>query len=122
MRSSPSIPLSGQVFLQVKFASNCGERRRLVWTGVTANPTAEWIARQITEAFPWDEAPRYLARFVVDSPLEDGGFEPLVPLTLNATNAGERDKKIAMTPLRRTGKPSAADFRLAHPLVGVNAA
>src|SRR5258708_5003116 len=35
------------------------ERRRLVWTGVTANPTAEWIARQITEAFPWDEAPRY---------------------------------------------------------------
>ena len=38
------------------------ERRRLVWTGVTANPTAEWIARQITEAFPWDEAPRYLIR------------------------------------------------------------
>ena len=34
------------------------ERRRLVWTNVTANPTAEWIARQITEAFPWDEAPR----------------------------------------------------------------
>ena len=38
------------------------ERRRLVWTDVTANPTAEWIARQITEAFPWDEAPRYLIR------------------------------------------------------------
>src|SRR6516162_2088071 len=32
------------------------------WTNVTANPTAEWIARQITEAFPWDEAPRYLIR------------------------------------------------------------
>ena len=28
------------------------ERRRLVWTNVTANPTAEWIARQIVEAFP----------------------------------------------------------------------
>jgi hypothetical protein len=28
-------------------------RRRLVWTSVTINPTAEWIARQITEAFPW---------------------------------------------------------------------
>jgi len=27
-------------------------RRRLVWTNVTTNPTAEWIARQITEAFP----------------------------------------------------------------------
>src|SRR5277367_6568082 len=38
------------------------ERRRLVWTDVTANPTAERIARQITEAFPWDEAPHYLIR------------------------------------------------------------
>ena len=27
------------------------DRRRLVWFDVTANPTAEWIARQITEAF-----------------------------------------------------------------------
>ena len=31
------------------------DRRELVWTSVTANPTAEWIARQITQAFPWDE-------------------------------------------------------------------
>jgi transposase InsO family protein len=38
------------------------KRRRLVWTNVTANPTSEWIARQITEAFPWDQAPRYLIR------------------------------------------------------------
>jgi transposase InsO family protein len=38
------------------------ERRRLVWTNVTGNPTAEWIARQITEAFPWDAPPRYLIR------------------------------------------------------------
>ena len=38
------------------------ERRQLVWTNVTANPTAEWIARQITEAFPWDQSPRYLIR------------------------------------------------------------
>jgi transposase InsO family protein len=37
-------------------------RRRLVWINVTSNPTAEWIARQITEAFPWDQAPRYLIR------------------------------------------------------------
>ena len=29
---------------------------------VTPHPTAEWIARQITEAFPWAEAPRYLIR------------------------------------------------------------
>ncbi len=29
---------------------------------MTQNPTAEWIARQITEAFPWDQAPGYLIR------------------------------------------------------------
>ena len=34
----------------------------LVWINVTANPTAKWVARQITEAFPWDEAPRHLIR------------------------------------------------------------
>jgi hypothetical protein len=35
-------------------------RRDLVWINVTTNPTAEWIARQLTEAFPWNAAPRYL--------------------------------------------------------------
>jgi transposase InsO family protein len=38
------------------------DRRDLVWVNVTANPTAEWISRQLTEAFPWNEAPRYLIR------------------------------------------------------------
>jgi transposase InsO family protein len=38
------------------------DRRQLVWINVTTNPTAEWIARQLTEAFPWDETPRYLIR------------------------------------------------------------
>jgi len=38
------------------------ERRHLVWINVTANPSAEWIARQITESFPWDQAPQYLIR------------------------------------------------------------
>ena len=38
------------------------ERRNLVWINVTPNPSAEWVARQITEAFPWTEAPRYLIR------------------------------------------------------------
>src|SRR5260370_14913171 len=39
------------------------DRRDLVWINVTANPTAEWVARQITEAFPCDEAPRHLIRY-----------------------------------------------------------
>jgi transposase InsO family protein len=38
------------------------DRRDLVLINVTRNPTAEWVARQITEAFPWDEAPQYLIR------------------------------------------------------------
>lgn len=38
------------------------QRRWLISLTVTTNPTAEWIARQITEAFPWDEAPKYLIR------------------------------------------------------------
>jgi len=32
------------------------DRRDLVWINVTATPTAEWVACQITEAFPWNEA------------------------------------------------------------------
>ena len=31
-------------------------RRETVWLNVTAHPTADWIAQQITEAFPWTEA------------------------------------------------------------------
>jgi hypothetical protein len=38
------------------------DRRDLVWVNVTRNPTAEWVARQITEAFPWDGAPGYMIR------------------------------------------------------------
>jgi hypothetical protein len=37
-------------------------RRRLLWFEVTRHPTAAWLARQITEAFPWASAPAYLVR------------------------------------------------------------
>jgi putative transposase len=37
-------------------------RRRVIHFEVTENPTQFWLARQITEAFPWDTAPRYLLR------------------------------------------------------------
>ena len=32
-------------------------RRQLLWFAVTRHPTAEWLAQQIVEAFPWDTAP-----------------------------------------------------------------
>ena len=37
-------------------------RRRIMWLGVTASPTAEWIARQLTEACGWEAAPDYIVR------------------------------------------------------------
>src|SRR5882762_1189292 len=36
------------------------ERRRVVHVAVTDHPTIAWTAQQLREAFPWDEAPRYL--------------------------------------------------------------
>src|SRR3954447_4428938 len=63
------------------------ERRELVWVGVTTSPTADWIARQITEAFPWESAPIYLIRD------RDRAFGSVVRHRLRAM--GIRDKPIA---------------------------
>ena len=63
------------------------DRRLLVWSNVTRHPTAEWVARQITEAFPWDEAPRYLIRD------RDSIYGNLVKRRLRAM--GIRDKPTA---------------------------
>jgi transposase InsO family protein len=62
-------------------------RRELVWINATAQPTAEWIAQQITEAFPWNEVPRYLIRD------RDGIYGATVARRLRAM--GIRDKPIA---------------------------
>ena len=62
-------------------------RRDLVWFNVTAYPTADWVARQITEAFPWNEAPRYMIRD------RDRIYGAVVRRRLRAM--GIRDKPIA---------------------------
>jgi transposase InsO family protein len=62
-------------------------RRELVWINVTRHPTTEWIAQQITEAFPWNEAPRNLVRD------QDGIYGAAVRRRLPAM--GIRDKPIA---------------------------
>ena len=48
----------------------CHGRRQLLWFAVTRHPTAEWLAQQIVEAFPWDTAPTYLMRD------NDGAYGP----------------------------------------------
>jgi transposase InsO family protein len=63
------------------------DRRDLVWISVTAHPTAEWIARQLTEAFPWNEAPHYLIRD------QDHIYGTVV--TRRLRTMGIRDKPIA---------------------------
>ncbi len=38
------------------------DRRRILHFNVTAHPSAEWVAQQLREAFPFAELPRYLLR------------------------------------------------------------
>jgi len=63
------------------------DRRELIWIETTANPTAEWIARQLIKAFPWDGAPHYLIRD------HDGIYGATVRRRLRAM--GIRDRPIA---------------------------
>ena len=37
-------------------------RREILWLGATTHPSAEWISRQLTEAYGWGRGPRYLVR------------------------------------------------------------
>jgi transposase InsO family protein len=62
-------------------------RRQLLWIEVTRHPTAEWLARQITEAFPWRSAPTYLVRD------NDGAYGHVFTRRLRAM--GIRDRPIS---------------------------
>ena len=71
-------------------------RRRLVTIAVTANPTDQWIAGQVTDAFPWDEAPPHLLRD------RDGAFGPAYTCRIRA--------------MRIRGSPDCAALALAERL------
>jgi hypothetical protein len=67
-------------------------RCELAWINVMRHPTAEWIAQQITEAFPWNDTPRYLVRD------RDGIYGAAVTRRLRATGIRDTDRaRIAMT-------------------------
>jgi transposase InsO family protein len=80
------VPTLGYVQLYVLVIVRLA-RRELALINVTRQPTAEWIAQQITEAFPWNEAPRYLVRD------HDGIYGAAVTRRLRAM--GIRDRPIA---------------------------
>jgi hypothetical protein len=61
-------------------------RRRLVHYAVTAHPTDEWMARQIGEAFPWEEAPRHSLHGV--EPLSNDVFEVDRPTLIDLFHVG----------------------------------
>src|SRR4029453_3222242 len=62
-------------------------RRQLLWVEVTSHPTAEWLARQITEAFPWLSAPTYQVRD------NDGAYGHV--FTRRVSAMGIRDRPIS---------------------------
>jgi len=68
-------------------------RRRLLWFAVTRHPTAEWLAQQIVEAFPWDTAPSYLIRD------NDGAYGQA--FTNRVRTMGIRDRPISPRSPRR---------------------
>src|ERR1700742_139091 len=74
------------------------DRRYLVWINVTTNPTAEWIAPQITEAFPWDGTPGYMTR---DRDRIDGAV-----VTRRLPAMGIRDKLLHQPRPGRTALPN----------------
>jgi hypothetical protein len=80
------------------------DRSELLWINTLASRSAEWIARQNTEVFPWDAAPRYLIRD------QDGIYGIAFRCSLGPMGVGDR-------PIAR-GSPW--QIRFAERLIGVN--
>jgi hypothetical protein len=76
------------------------DRRNLVWINVTTNPTAEWVARQMTQAFPWDDAPKYLIRD------RDRIYGAVVTRRLRAMGIRRLNSTHAERAIRRSGSAS----------------
>ena len=59
-------------------------RRQILNIGVTSHPTAEWLARQVTDACGWDQAPGYIIRD------NDGAFGDVFVRRLRAMGIRDR--------------------------------
>jgi len=96
-------------------------RRQLLWFGVTAHPTAEWIANQLTEACGWEQIPRYLirdrdgaygeifirrVRSIGCGALPRDRFRPYVPFNVKATRPRCDDEGCPDRPGRASHKES----------------
>ena len=78
-------------------------RRKILYLSTTAHPSAEWIARQLTEAVGWDRAPRYIIRD------RDGAYGEVFKRRLRAM--GIRDRPTARN---RPGRTVAANVSSAR--------
>jgi len=68
-------------------------RRDLVWINVTPHLTADWIARQITEAFPAQHPPRTLRGSLILPRVPDRAEAIVAPLVLRASRSAREAKR-----------------------------
>jgi hypothetical protein len=97
------------------------DRRRVVHVNVTAHPTAVWTAQQLREAWPWDEAPRFVIR---DRDRIDGGHSATQHRPSGSRRSSSRRDRLgrratlhtAPPPMRGTRSLTAAeDLRVYTP-------
>jgi len=62
LRNQKTAGSAKQILVPTKNSFPGHDRRRPIHYAIAPHPTAEWTARQVLVAFPWDSAPRYLLR------------------------------------------------------------